>query len=83
MRVLYVWVTAIITMFIITVGWYVGNYVVVLIAHEALADATGSALALTTLLEYIAAWWGPLLDVAVLLWAIINSQEIDWTSVVR
>lgn len=83
MRVLFVWVTAIISLFVITLGWYIGNGIVVTIAHEALSDATGSALSILTLLEYVAAWWGPVLDVIILLWAIYNSQEIDPNSVFR
>ena len=77
MRVLWVWFTAIISVFTITVGWYVGNGVVVTIAHQALAGVTGSAYSTLTLLEYVAAWWGPILDFVIILWAIINSQEVD------
>lgn len=64
-------------MFIITVGWYICNGVVMSIVAQALGDATGDALSLVTLIEYVAAWWGPLFDIIVLLWAIINSQETD------
>ena len=77
MRVLWVWFTALTSIFIITVGWYIGNGVVMTIAYQAAGDLTGKAFSLLTLLEYVAAWWGPLLDIIVLLWAIINSQEID------
>jgi hypothetical protein len=77
MRVLFVWFTAVISLFVITIGWYICNGVVVTIAHQALADVTGQALALTILLEYVAAWWGPLFDVIILFWAIMSSQEID------
>ena len=82
MRVLWVWFTALVSMFIITVGWYIGNGVVVTIASQAANDLTGQAFSLLTLLEYVAAWWGPVLDVIVLLWAIINSQEIDPNSLI-
>jgi hypothetical protein len=77
MRVLWVWFTAIISVFIITIGWYIGNGVVITIAHQALGDLTGQAFSTLTLLEYVAAWWGPILDLVVIVWAIINSQEID------
>jgi hypothetical protein len=75
MRVLYVWFTAIVAILIITLGWYLGNAIVITIAHEALSDATGSAFSLVTLIEYVAAWWGPILDCVVLLWAFMNSRE--------
>jgi len=77
MRVLMVWFTAIVSIFIITLGWYIGNGVVVMIAYQAMGDLTGKAFSLLTLIEYVAAWWGPILDIIVLLWAIWNSQEID------
>ena len=77
MRVLYVWFTAILVIFVLTLSWYICNDIVVSIAANALADVTGSALSLTILVEYVAAWWGPLFDLIVLAWAIINSQEDD------
>lgn len=77
MRVLFVWVTAIIVLFIVTVGWYISSQVVVTIASQAMTGLTGRAFSLLTLVEYVAAWWGPILDVVVLIWAILNSQEID------
>lgn len=80
MRVLWVWFTAIIGVFIITIGWYIGNAVVITIAHQATSGFTGSAASTVGLLEFVAAWWGPILDIIVILWAIINSQEIDPTS---
>jgi len=58
-------------------GWYIGNGIVITIAYQALSDVTGQAQALVILLQYVAAWWGPLLDVIVLLWAITHSQEVD------
>jgi hypothetical protein len=77
MRVLFVWFTALVAVFIITIGWYIGNGVVIAIAYQATSDFTGSAFSAVQLLEFVAAWWGPVLDVIVILWAILNSQEID------
>jgi hypothetical protein len=77
MRVLNVWFTAIVCVFIITMGWYICNGVVMTIAYQTMGDLTTQAFSLLTLLEYVAAWWGPLFDVIVILWAIINSQEVD------
>ena len=79
MRVLFVWFTAILVVFIITLTWYIGNSVIMTISSQALVGVTGGALNALTLLQYVAAWWGPILDVIVILWAIINSQEIDPT----
>ena len=75
MRVLYVWITAITLITIITIGWYIGNAVVATMAGQLGTDLTGSALSTLQLLQYVAAWWGPILDVLVLLWAFLNSKE--------
>jgi hypothetical protein len=77
MRVLMVWFTAIVCVFVISISWYICNGVVLSIAYQTMGDLTAQAFGLLTLLEYVAAWWGPLFDVIVILWAIINSQEID------
>lgn len=74
MRLLMVWVTAIISCFLITAFWIIGNDMVLAIVNGALPDASGEALSLVKLIEYFAAWWGPILDGAVILWAIISSE---------
>jgi hypothetical protein len=76
-RVLFVWFTAIVALFSLTLSWYIGNGVVITIAHQTLGDLTGQGFGVLTLLEFVAAWWGPLLDLVVIGWAVINSQEID------
>jgi len=77
MRVLFVWFTAIVCLFIITIGWYICNGIVMTIAYQAMGDLTGQAFSALTLVEFVAAWWGPIFDFIVILWAILNSQEID------
>ena len=82
MRVLWVWFTAIVSVFIVTLSWYICNGIVVTIAYQAMGDITGEGFTLLTLIEYVAAWWGPIFDVLIILWAILNSQEIDPNSVI-
>ena len=77
MRVLFVWFTAIVSVFVVTLGWYIANSVMVSISSQALTDLTGSGLSTLILLQYVSAWWGPIFDVVIILWAIINSQEVD------
>ena len=77
LRVLNVWFTAILIIFIITLGWYITNGVVITIAYQTMGDLSAQAFSVLTLLQYVAAWWGPLFDIIVILWAIINSQETD------
>jgi len=49
----------------------------VTISSQALTDLTGAGLSTLILLQYVSAWWGPIFDVVIILWAIINSQEVD------
>jgi hypothetical protein len=77
MRVLMVWFTTIVAIFIISISWYISNGIVLTISYQTMGDLTTQAFSVLTLLQYVAAWWGPLFDIIVILWAIINSQEID------
>lgn len=83
MRMLFVWVTAIISCAIVTIFWLVSNNIVLAIANGALQNPTGQSFSLVTIIEYIAAWWGPIFDVVIIFWAIINSEEIEISSVYR
>ena len=83
MRVLWVWFTAIVSVFVVTLGWYISNGVIITIAYQAAGDLSAQGFGLLTLLEYVNAWWGPVFDVIIILWAIINSQEIDPNSIYR
>jgi hypothetical protein len=76
-RVLFVWVTCLAAMATVTLGWLIGSSIVTSIASSAMGDLTGSPYSLLKLVEFVAAWWGPIFDVIILLWAIINSQEVD------
>ena len=83
MRVLWVWFTAIVSIFVVTLGWLIGNSIVMSIASQALGDLTGQGFGVLVLLQYVAAWWGPIFDGIIILWAILNSQEIDPNSIYR
>lgn len=77
MRVLYVWFTTIICLFVITAGWQISSGVVTTLTNQALGDLSGQGFNVLMMLQFVTAWWGPLLDIVVLLWAFINSQEVD------
>jgi hypothetical protein len=77
MRIVYVWLTAIAVCFVLTVGWYVCNDVVTAIVQGSMGDLAGKALSLTSLVEYVAIAWGPILDIIVIIWAIVSSQATD------
>lgn len=77
MRILFVWLTTVSVVFVITVGWYIGLELTVKITEGFLGSVTGQALSLTGLIGYAAILWGPLFDIIVIAWAIVNSQAID------
>ena len=81
MRMLYVWVTAVISCAIVTIFWLVGNSIVLAIVNGSLSNVTGQAFSLTTIIEYVATWWGPIFDVAIIFWAIMNSEGEEISSV--
>jgi hypothetical protein len=83
MKVLFVWVTAVVSCAIVTIFWLVGNSVVLAIVDGALSGVSGQASSLVTIIEYIAVWWGPIFDVVLILWAIINSEPEEVYSVLR
>lgn len=74
MRILFVWLTALMLVFIITVSWYVSQGVVSSIANGLLSDATGQGENIRDLVLYANIIWGPLFSVLVVIWAIVSSQ---------
>jgi hypothetical protein len=82
MQILYVWVTCLIVCAVITVGWYISNTVVNVIASSNmdLIGTSGPGYSQLKLLEYVNIAWGPVLDAFVILWAIISSAKQDVTS---
>ena len=76
-RIVKVWISAVAACGIITLGWYISLDIVTTIVQTALGDATGKALSLTSLIEYVAIARGPLFDVVVIIWAVVASQDFD------
>ena len=81
MRILNVWLTAVLLLFSITVGWYISQDLVLNIAHNMLAGVTGKASTTLALVEWMNILWGPLFDLLVVIWAIVSSQRDDPTSI--
>jgi hypothetical protein len=82
MRILMVWITAIVLCSFITIGWYISNTVFNTIASNNmdLIGTSGKPFSLLKLLEYVNILWGPLLDGLVILWAYSNSDTEGMTS---
>ncbi len=77
MRVLFVWITAILVCFILTISWYVSLGICTSFIQQMLSGLTGQAANAVKLLEYVVILWGPLFDALVIVWAILNSQEVS------
>jgi len=83
MRIVFVWLAAITMMFVVTVGWYISQPVVMGVAYALKASISHpSAQSILTLVEYASFWWGPITDMFILLWAFINSQKSEYESYV-
>lgn len=80
MQKLYVWLTAIILLTSITIGWYLCNAVVLQISSNSLSGVTGEAFGLVSLIQFCCAWWGPIFDGIVILWAIMWSHASEPSS---
>jgi hypothetical protein len=81
MRLLYVWVTAIVSCALVTIFWLIGNDIVLAIVNSAIGEPTGQAYSLITILEYFATWWGPVFDVVIIFWAVMSSEQEEISSV--
>lgn len=73
-----VWITALILILSVTIGWYMGLTVFNSIASANMAlIGTGEGLTLAKLLQYANIAWGPLFDVIILIWALTYPAERD------
>ncbi len=82
MRIVYVWITVCVSLGIITFGWYVSATLVTSLVNAALGDVSSQAFSVITIIEYAAAWWGPIFDALVIVWGIYASQEQSAGSVI-
>jgi hypothetical protein len=81
MKILFVWITATILCLTITTAWYVGNFMVVSIAHSFATLITGGQGGqLVGLIEFMMSIWGPLFDLMVLVWALVSSGRVTTES---
>lgn len=78
MRIVFVWLSAFTLLFMITLGWWVSQPVVIGVSQGLRVQITNpNGLNIATMVEYVSYVWGPLFDVFILLWAILNSQRRD------
>jgi hypothetical protein len=78
MRIVFVWLSAFTLLFMITLGWWVSQPVVIGVSQGLRTQITNpNGLLVATGVEYVSYVWGPLFDVFILLWAVLNSQRRD------
>lgn len=76
MRLFFVWLTASILIFSISLGWYVSLPVVLGVSRNLnFTNPTGQNIA--TAVEYSSYAWGPLFCAFIFLWAVISSAKRD------
>jgi len=77
-RIIVVWITAIILLFTISVSWWATLPAIMGVGYalnDSITHPTGRSVA--TGVQYAGIAWGPLLCIFILLWAIISSQKRD------
>jgi len=79
MRIVVVWLTALILLFVVSVGWYASLPIVIGVSQTMANYYSESSLAsnIALAIEYVTYAWGPLLDLFIVLWAIMSSQRRD------
>jgi len=83
MRIVMVWIVAVILIFTFSLGWWVSVPVVIGVSHALNSTITApQGRSIATAVEYVAYAWGPILICFILLWAVISSQRRDIDSVV-
>jgi hypothetical protein len=71
-------------LFMISVGWWVSLPIVIGVSQGLRAQITNpNGLNIATMVEYVEYVWGPLFDVFILVWAIMEGQRHDVESEVH
>jgi len=77
-RIVQVWVVAIILVFSVSLSWYVSQPIILGVSRGLSSSITTSQGQLVaTGVEYVSYAWGPLLNIFILLWAVISSSKQD------
>jgi len=77
MRIVRVWITALVLLFTVTTSWYVTLPAIlgVAVGLESSYGVTGANIA--TAVKYVSYVWGALMDILIVLWAVISSSARD------
>lgn len=76
---MFVIITGLTLIFIITVSWYISQTIVLAIATGLAQQLTGSgeSSSLLSLIEFCNIIWGPVFDILVVIWMIASAQMRD------
>lgn len=74
---LFVVITGLTLLFVITVSWYFSQALIVGIASAISGSLGADAASVLSLTEFASIVWGPILDVLVVLWMIASAQVED------
>lgn len=82
MRMIIVWFVALTLMFTVTVGYYFTLPIAFALSStiETQVSMLPAALQVLRIVEYVVILWGPIWDLFILLWALMESHRIDVTS---
>jgi hypothetical protein len=78
--VVVVWCVAIVLLLTISIGWWVSLPVCYAISSAIEDSLTASGLSALRIVEYVALLWGPLWDIFIVFWAMMESHRVDITS---
>ena len=77
MRMLFVIITGLTLLFIITTAWYVSQPVIVSIAGAFFSSLSGDAQSVMGLVQFCSIIWGPIFDILIIVWMIASAQMRD------
>lgn len=74
---LFVIITGLTLLFIITVSWYISQVIVTGICSALFSTLSGDAAGVMGLAQFASIIWGPILDILVIVWMIAAAQMRD------
>lgn len=77
MRMLFVILTGLSLIFVVTVAWYFSQPVVLSLSNAFISELSGDALSVMHLVQFANIIWGPLFDILIITWMIASAQARD------
>ena len=77
MRIIFVLITGILLMGVVTVAWYISQPIVLSLCAGFFGEITGEGLNIMHLVQFANIVWGPVFDAIILLWMVASAQARD------